>query len=59
MTDQTITFVLDCPNEAADELDRLRAIAAAALRVSSSRRNGVVTDQAALDRLDAALESQS
>ena len=37
------------------ERDRLRAIENAALRVASSRRNGVVTDRGVLDRLDAAL----
>lgn len=36
--------------------DRLRRVEAASLRVASSRRNGVVSDRAALDRLDAALE---
>jgi hypothetical protein len=57
-TDQTtIAFVLDYPNEAAEELERLRKIQAAALRVASSRRNGIVTDQGALDLLDQALES--
>lgn len=40
------------------ELARLRAIEAAALRVASSRRDGVVVDQGALDLLDAALEAQ-
>lgn len=59
MSDQTtIAYVLDFPNEAAAELDRLRKIQAAALRVSSSRRGDAVTDKGALDRLDAALEDQ-
>lgn len=40
------------------EITRLRAIENAAMRVASSRRNGIVTDQGALDRLDAALEAQ-
>jgi hypothetical protein len=40
------------------EKERLRKIEAAALRVASSRRNGVVTDQAPLDALDKALEAQ-
>lgn len=35
---------------------RLRRVEAAALRVASSRREGVVLDRAVLDRLDAALE---
>lgn len=39
------------------ELQRLRHIENMALRVASSRRNGVVTDKAVLDKLDAALES--
>jgi len=39
----------------ADEA-HLRRVEAAALRVASSRRNGVVMDVPALDRLDAALE---
>jgi len=38
------------------ELERLRNIENMALRVASSRRNGVVTDQAVLDKLDVALE---
>jgi len=40
------------------ELQRLRAIENAALRVASSRRNAVVTDQGSLDALDAALEAK-
>jgi hypothetical protein len=52
-TQPTIAFVLDYPNEAAEELDRLRKIAAAALEVSRHRG-----DQAALDRLDAVLEGR-
>lgn len=48
------------PEPAIDILDylRLQSIEAAALRVASSRRNGIVTDTAALDRLDAALEAR-
>jgi hypothetical protein len=42
----------------ANELTRLRAIEAAALRVASSRRMRIVTDQAPLDALDEALETQ-
>lgn len=38
------------------DLDRLHRIENAALRVASSRRDGIVTDRAALDLLDAALE---
>lgn len=38
------------------ELARLRAVEAAALRVASSRRDGVVVDKGALDKLDAELE---
>jgi hypothetical protein len=45
--------------EQAGELERLRRIEAAALRVASARRNGIVKDQAPLDALDAALEDQS
>lgn len=41
------------------DLARLHRIENAALRVASSRRGGVVTDQAPLDALDAALEAQS
>lgn len=40
------------------ELERLRKVEAAALRVASSRRKGIVTDQAPLDALDVALEAQ-
>lgn len=40
------------------ENERLRKVEAAALRVASSRRDGVVTDVGALDRLDAALEGR-
>lgn len=40
------------------ELSRLQAIENAALRVASSRRNKVVTDQGPLDALDQALEAQ-
>lgn len=59
MSDQTtIAFVFDFPNEAAEELERLRKIQVAALRVASSRRDGIVTDRGALDRLDAALEGR-
>ena len=57
-TDTTIAFVLNEPKLAAAELDRLRKIQAAALRVASSRRDGVVTDKGALDRLDAVLEGR-
>jgi hypothetical protein len=42
----------------AREIERLRAIENAALRVASSRRNRVVTDQGPLDELDRALEAQ-
>lgn len=38
------------------DVPRLKQIEAAALRVASSRRNAVVTDQAVLDALDAALQ---
>lgn len=41
------------------DVERLRKIEAAALRVASSRRDGVVTDVGALDRLDAALEGRA
>lgn len=41
------------------ELERLRRIENAAMRVASSRRNTVVTDQGPLDELDRALEAQS
>lgn len=44
--------------EMEQEIERLRRIEAAALRVASSRRDGVVTDRGALDRLDAALEAR-
>lgn len=43
------------------EFLRLQAIENAAMRVASSRRNGIVTDQGALDsldRLDTALEAR-
>jgi hypothetical protein len=40
-----------------DEMQRLRHIENMALRVASSRREGVVTDKTALDNLDAALEA--
>lgn len=40
------------------ELERLRHVEAAALRVASARRNGVVRDQGPLDALDAALEGR-
>jgi hypothetical protein len=39
------------------DLDRLRRIENAAMRVAISRRNQVVTDQGPLDALDAALEA--
>lgn len=52
--DPTLSFECD----QARELDRLRAVEAAALRVASSRRDGVVTDKAVLDLLDAALEDR-
>jgi hypothetical protein len=42
-------------HEQADIVNRLRAIENAALRVASSRRDGIVTDRGVLDRLDAAL----
>lgn len=41
------------------ELERLRRIENAATRVASSRRGKIVTDQAPLDALDAALEGRS
>jgi len=41
------------------ELRRLQNVEAAALRVASSRRNRVVTDQGPLDALDVALEARS
>lgn len=41
------------------QIVRLHRIENAALRVASSRRGKIVTDQAPLDALDAALESQS
>ena len=41
------------------EIDRLRRIENAAMRVAGSRRDGIVLDIGALDRLDAALESTS
>jgi len=44
--------------EAVRELHRLQRIEAAALRVASSRRDGIVTDQGPLDLLDAALEQR-
>ena len=56
-TNTAIAYVLDEPEQAAAELERLRKVQAAALRVASSRRNGIVTDQGALDLLDQALES--
>ncbi len=46
------------PEQAAAELVCLRKIQAAALRVASSRRNGIVTDQGVLDLLDAVLEGR-
>ncbi len=45
------------PPSETDELQRLRHIENMALRVASSRRNGLVTDKAVLDKLDAALET--
>lgn len=42
---------------APNELQRLRHIENMAMRVASSRREGVVTDKAVLDKLDAALEA--
>lgn len=45
-------------DEAANEIERLQRTEAAALRVASSRRDSVVTDKGALDRLDAALEGR-
>jgi hypothetical protein len=39
------------------ELQRLRHIENMALRVASSRRDGIVVDKAVLDKLDAALEA--
>lgn len=54
---EIMKYVLHRPCEAALEIERLRKIQAAALRVASSRRGGIVTDQGPLDLLDAALES--
>lgn len=45
--------------EAIAEIERLHRIENAALRVASSRRGKIVTDQGPLDALDAALEAQS
>lgn len=42
----------------AREMERLRRVEAAALRVASSRREGIVKDQPPLDALDQALERQ-
>lgn len=59
MTDKhndIMKYVLDSPYEAALEIERLRKVEAAALRVASSRRDGIVTDKGALDLLDRALE---
>jgi hypothetical protein len=41
------------------DVERLRKIEAAALRVASSRHDGVVTDVGVLDLLDAALEGRA
>ncbi len=41
------------------EVQRLRRVEAAALRVASSRRGDTVSDASALNRLDAALEGRS
>jgi hypothetical protein len=54
---EIMKYVLDSPYESALEIERLRKVQAAALRVASSRRGGIVTDQAPLDALDVALES--
>lgn len=40
------------------ECERLRAIETVALRVASSRREGIVMDKGALDLLDQALERE-
>jgi hypothetical protein len=60
MTDhnELIAYVLDEPEQAAREIARLRNVEAIALRVASSRRNGIVTDKGVLDLLDAVLEAQ-
>lgn len=55
---ELMKYVLDEPEEAAREIERLRKVQAAALRVASSRRDGIVTDRGALDRLDAVLEGR-
>lgn len=54
---EIMKYVFDNPYEAALEIERLRKIQAAALRVASSRRDGIVTDKSVLDLLDQALES--
>ena len=56
---EIVAYVLDYPEQAAREIARLRKVDAAAMRVASSRRNGIVTDQGVLDLLDQVLESQS
>ena len=56
MHNELVKYALDDPDAAALEIARLRKVEAAALRVASSRRDGVVTDKGALDLLDQALE---
>ena len=56
MHNELVKYVLDEPDAAAIEIARLRKVEAAALRVASSRRDGIVTDKGALDLLDQALE---
>lgn len=46
------------PLQQLDDIACLHRVQAAALRVASSRRSGIVTDQATLDALDAALEGR-
>lgn len=50
-------FMVARAAHAEGETNRLLTIENAALRVASSRRNGVVTDKSALDKLDTALEA--
>jgi hypothetical protein len=60
MTDHNalVAYVLDEPERAAREIARLRNVEAIALRVASSRRDGIVTDKGVLDLLDAVLEAR-
>jgi hypothetical protein len=55
---ELMAYVLDYPEEAAREIEQLRKVQAAALRVASSRRKGIVKDKSVLDLLDEALEVQ-